>query len=156
MKTTAAIIAIAGMAAGTAQLATPPENSNGSAAKERLHDGESYNIGFLTLVGSPMEWDEQTIVTTGYLSPLPGAGWKLSLCPPGLFESPEQCTVGVQINDKAKREAMLQEAGKGGWLYCRVRGKFIMLSHGSTPLFAGSLDASSVVTLKRAPDPEAR
>ena len=154
MKSILLLLAALGLVAGTAQVASPPTVSDSNSVKERLWSGDSYNIGFLTLVGSPMEWDEQSVVTVGYLSYQPGEGWQLRLYPPSLFESPVRCSVGVQISDKTKHEEMLHEMGKGGWLYCRVKGKFLMLSHGSTPDFAGTLDASSVVTLKRAPDPE--
>ena len=57
MKCAIGLLAAFGIVVGTAQVALPPDAPDTSSVKERLWNGDSYSVGFLTLVGSPMEWD---------------------------------------------------------------------------------------------------
>lgn len=148
MKIAALTIVLIGLAIGTAQVADPSESRDKETLKERLWNGNAYDVGFLTLVGCPMEWHEQSIVTVGYLSPMPGKGLRMSLAPPDLYEASSRNSIGVGVEEEGRNGELLDLAIHYR-LYVRVTGKFIMLSHGSVPAFAGHIDANSIVVLNR-------
>jgi hypothetical protein len=126
-------------------------DGSGDALRESLWNGEAYEVGFITLLGSPYLWHDQEIKTQGYLSlALPDGGYRLSLDPTDPQAYPQQCLVGISYDAGKEANELLRTKMKGqnGWP-CIVRGRYISLKNGALPNYGGSLSASNITLLDK-------
>lgn len=138
-------ISIVGMLPGDKSAALKPTDG----WDDLFLDGDVYKIGFLTLCGDPLFWNDKKIEVIGYAKSALGSGLELSVLPDEESFFPAECKIGVSIGeDVAKARQITKKIGDAGWALVKIKGKFVAVGTKGNPPHLGAMYESSVTILK--------